>query len=117
MSWSLTSKQNYNSDNSRDVSIAHVWNNYDASSTVGSTYLLAIWSVKSRAPTDPSKVTFTFQDQNGKPITGSGLSGSYDTVRGVLSVEVPTALVPNWAGPNAGTNRDLLVVHVTGLGA
>lgn len=83
---------------------------------MGSTYTVAIWSIKSKAPTDPSQVSYSFQDQNGNPVTGQGLTGSYDTVRGVLSVEVPVNFVPNLGQGSTAANA-ALVVKVTGLKA
>ena len=83
---------------------------------MGSTYTIAIWSISSKAPSDPSKISFSFQDQDGKTIVGLGLSGSYDTIRGVLSVQIPINLVPD-AAPGTTSANAALVVKVTGLGA
>jgi hypothetical protein len=83
---------------------------------VGSTYTIAIWSISSKAPTNPSQINYEFQDQSGKVITGQGLTGIYDTVRGVLSVQIPVNVVPNLGQGNTATDA-ALVVKVTGLGA
>lgn len=83
---------------------------------MGSTYTIAIWSISSKAPTNPSQINYEFQDQNGKVITGLGLTGSYDTVRGVLSVQIPVNVVPN-LGQGSTPVDAALFVKVTGLGA
>ncbi|KAI9698852.1 MAG: hypothetical protein M1820_007359 [Bogoriella megaspora] len=106
------------STSDRLITLAHPWDGYDASASVGPTYHLGIWASKSTAPGDPEQVKFSFQDQDGKPISDGGLVGKFDATRGVLALSVPIALVPSLAGPNtqapAGVNK-FVAVKVTGL--
>lgn len=105
--------QNYEG-NTRLISICHPHNKYNASPNVGTSYTLALWSVKSKAPADASQIKFSFETQSGAVVTGP--SANYDTVRGVLSVQVPVDNVPD-AGTGLLPENPTLVVKVTGLGA
>lgn len=94
--------QTYVSSTTRLVTLSHPWNGYDASPNIGNTYNLAIWAPGTfdNPPKYPAAPSFSFQDQDGKPVSDPGLTGKYDTVRGVLSVSIPCSLVPSLNGPS-----------------
>ncbi|KAF5228687.1 hypothetical protein FAUST_10917 [Fusarium austroamericanum] len=114
---------------SRTLTLHHPWDGFDATATVGDTYHLAVWTVK----TDSSpQVQVSFEDENGKTISDPGLQYNYNSDRGVLTVNVPVALVPshdhpasiNGASTNGITNgvtngtsvqKPLIAVKITGL--
>jgi len=81
------------------------------------TYQLAIWGVKATAPTDPSQVRISFQDHEGKPVSGSDLSGSYDINRAVVTANIPVKFVPSLAGPDISTPKtgEFIAVLIEGL--
>ncbi|KAH6869776.1 glycosyl hydrolases family 31-domain-containing protein [Thelonectria olida] len=85
---------------SRNVKLFHAWDGYDASSTVGDTYNLAIWAVASTAGSGAG-VNVTIQDETGKTLPVQ--QPEYNAARSVLLVNVPVALVPSLAGPLSGT--------------
>ncbi|KAF2151548.1 glycoside hydrolase family 31 protein [Myriangium duriaei CBS 260.36] len=97
-------------ESTRTISLSHPWDNYDPSPQIGDTYRLAIWIAKSQAPTNGSKVNFSFVDQANKSVTDPGLTGQYDAGRGVLVVIVPTKLIPK-----EGEGHERLMIEVTGL--
>lgn len=79
----------------RIVKLSHPWNQFNACPLIGDTYQLAIWTEKCTAPSTLDAVSVSFQDQDGNSITNSGLTFEYFPSRGVLTVYVPVALVPD----------------------
>ncbi|KAL5619805.1 hypothetical protein FOVSG1_002027 [Fusarium oxysporum f. sp. vasinfectum] len=88
----------------RTLTIRHPWNGFDAKSTVGDIYNLAVWTVKTGG--SAPQVQVSFQDENGKTVDDARLSHNYDGNRGVLTVNVPVDLVPSLDHP-ATTNGTL----------
>ena len=99
------------------MSLSHPWDGYDAAPNVGSVYQLAIWGVKATAPKDPSQVRVSFQNQDGNPVNGGGLSGRYDVDRAVVIANIPVDLVPSLAGPEVLESKtgQSIVLLVEGL--
>ncbi|RGP76822.1 hypothetical protein FLONG3_5065 [Fusarium longipes] len=85
----------------RTLTVRHPWYGYDAKSTVGDTYNFAVWTVKTTG--SASQVQVSFEDENGKAINDPGLLYNYDGNRGVVTVNIPVALVPSLDRP-ASTN-------------
>ncbi|KAK1449549.1 hypothetical protein CPAR01_00629 [Colletotrichum paranaense] len=79
----------------RIIKLSHPWNQFNACPLIGDTYQLAIWTEKCTAPSASDAVSVSFQDQDGNSITNPGLTFEYTPSRGVLTVYVPVALVPN----------------------
>lgn len=99
---------------SRTLTIHHPWDGFTAESTVGDTYNLAVWTVRT---TDPApQVQVSFEDETGKTIKDSGLLYNYYGDRGVVTVNIPVALVPSLDRPAAtnGTNGITNGVSVNG---
>lgn len=103
---------------SRTVTICHPWDGYDAKSTVGDRYNLAVWTVK--ADGSAPQVQVSFEDETGKTISDPGLLYGYDGDRGVLTVNVPVALVPSLDHPasiNGTTTKGLTNGFTNGVSA
>ncbi|KAF4996639.1 hypothetical protein FGRMN_4385 [Fusarium graminum] len=102
---------------SRILTIRHPWDGYDATSTVGDTYYFAVWTAKTSnaAP----QVQVSFQDETGKTIGDSRLTSNYDATRGVLTVNIPVALVPSLSSPQASTTGPIkdryIAINIAGL--
>ncbi|CAM1508904.1 Fc.00g026430.m01.CDS01 [Cosmosporella sp. VM-42] len=102
----------------RIITLSHPWDGYDPSSTVGDTYYLGIWAVKTTAPTTPTQVSVEFQDETGNVVKDRRLVYNYDANRAVLTVSVPVALVPSLAGPEIGVTpsaKKHIAINITGL--
>ncbi|KAM0489552.1 hypothetical protein ACHAP8_012462 [Fusarium lateritium] len=113
---------------SRTLTICHPWDGFDATPTVGDTYNFAVWTVKNGSS---PQVQVSFEDETGKTVTDPGLQYNYNAGRGVLTVNIPVALVPSHDYPahtngasngitNGVTNgtptkKPLIVVNITGL--
>ncbi|KAJ3536576.1 hypothetical protein NM208_g6658 [Fusarium decemcellulare] len=97
----------------RVITLSHPWDGYNAKSTMGDTYYLGIWCLRTTTTTP----TVIFQDDTGKTIQNSGLTSSYDDTRTVLTVSIPVALVPSLAGPTGTTvsSSKYIAVNITGL--
>ncbi|KXH46076.1 hypothetical protein CNYM01_10539 [Colletotrichum nymphaeae SA-01] len=102
----------------RIVKLSHPWNLFNASPLIGDTYQLALWTEKCTAPSASDDVSVSFQDRDGNSITNSGLTYEYTPSRGVLTVYVPVALVPNLQNqlPGLVSPEDHFVsIRVSGL--
>ncbi|KAH7006487.1 glycosyl hydrolases family 31-domain-containing protein [Fusarium venenatum] len=113
---------------SRTLTICHPWDGFDATPTVGDAYNFAVWTVKNGSS---PQVQVSFEDETGKTVTELGLQYNYNAGRGVLTVNIPVALVPSHDSPvhtngtsngiaNGVTNgspakKPLIVVKITGL--